>query len=48
MTEKRDDALEQAARRVKQWLDDGMPSWGAPEGDIKRLIAAALAKAGAQ
>ena len=28
-----------SADRVKQWLDDGCPSWGLPEGDIRKLIA---------
>jgi hypothetical protein len=32
------DALILAARRVRQWLDDGCPSWGSPESDIRKLI----------
>lgn len=36
------DALILAARRVRQWLDDGCPSWGSPESDIRNLIEAQI------
>lgn len=37
---------EAAARRVCRWLDDGCPSWGVPEAEIRKLAQAHLTKPG--